>query len=204
MKKKVFFTIALIVLIVSEMSIVHADLVMPGERFYKYSNDAKIKAFLEMVGSPLKEITIVLTICAFILAMLMLFFYLIENKDSNESNNSIKISKKIYLVVIFILNALQIQILRCSLIFENEFSRGTLVEMRENRINNNVIPTIYIIYIVLMILLSIFEWKKKKEKTIYIATIIITIILFIVSGVIVHNTTAGYYVNDGRFNIFGI
>ena len=38
MKKKVFSTLALIILIISEISIVYADVIIPGQQFHPYSS----------------------------------------------------------------------------------------------------------------------------------------------------------------------
>lgn len=43
MKKKVFFTIALIILIISEISIVYADLIIPGQHFNSCGSGKKYK-----------------------------------------------------------------------------------------------------------------------------------------------------------------
>ena len=41
MKKKIFFAIVLIILVISEISIVYADIIIPGQHFNSYNNDKK-------------------------------------------------------------------------------------------------------------------------------------------------------------------
>lgn len=62
MKKKVFFTIALIVLIISEISIVYADIIIPGQHFNSYSSSKKLEKFNDYMESPLKEFVPILII----------------------------------------------------------------------------------------------------------------------------------------------
>lgn len=203
MKKKIFFAIALIILVISEISIVYADLIIPGEHFNSYNNDEKIDSFLKTIDSPLKEIAVIVTIFTFILGMVILVFNFVKDKNSNENNNSRNILKKIYLGMSFVLNVLQIQILKSALIFNSNFTGvRTMSGMRENRINCVIIPIFYIVYTIIMISLLIFGIKKKKERIIYIITTITTILLFIICTFIVYNTPAGYYTYDNSFQDF--
>ena len=203
MKKKIFFVIALIILIISEISIVYADLIIPGEHFNRYTNNIKIDSFLKTIDSPLKEITIVVTIFTFILGMVILVFNFVKGKNSNENNNSKNVLNKIYLGISFILNILQIQIIKSALIFNSSYT-GVRTMPAESKVNPLIIPTFYIVYTTIIISLLIIDKKKKKEKTIYIATTITTILLFIICAFIVYNTPAGYYTYDKSFqDIFG-
>ena len=86
MKKKIFFAIALIILVISEISIVYADLVIPGQHFNSYNDSEKIESFLKMVGSPIKEIVVLVTIFTFVLGMVLLAFNFVKDKNSNEKN----------------------------------------------------------------------------------------------------------------------
>lgn len=197
MKKKFFFAIALIILVISEISIVYADMIIPGERFHSYNNDEKITKFLERINSPIKEVTVIVTILTFVLGMVILVFDYVKDKDNNETNNSRNILKKIYLGLSFVLNLLQIQILRYALIFHSDFTGvRSASAIREDRINRVIIPVFYIAYAIIMISLLIIDIKRKKEKRIYIITTIITISLFIICAFIVYNTHAGYYTFD--------
>ena len=204
MKKKIFFAIFLIILVISEISIVYADIIIPGQHFNSYNNDKKITAFLKRINSPIKEVTVVATIFTFILGMVILVFNDVKDKNNNDTNNSGNILKKLYLGLSFVLNLLQIQILRYTLIFNSDFASGSLLdeEIRENRINHMIIPVFYIAYAIIMISLLIIDIKRKKEKRIYIITTIITISLFIICAFIVYITPAGYYTYDnGPFGL---
>lgn len=205
MKKKIFFAIALIILVISEISIVYADVVIPGQHFNSYNDSEKIESFLERVGSPIKEIVVLVTIFTFVLGMILLAFNFVKDKNNNEKNSSINIMKKIYFGMNVVLNLLQLQILKNALIFNSNFTGGrTMSEIRENRINVVIIPIFYIVYAIIMISLSIFGIKKKKEKIMYITTTITTILLFIICAFIVCITPAGYYTYDKSFqDLFG-
>ncbi len=203
MKKKIFFAIVLIILVISEISIVYADIIIPGQHFNSYNNDKKITAFLKRINSPIKEVTVVATIFTFILGMVILVFNDVKDKNNNDTNNSGNILKKIYLGLSFVLNLLQIQILRYALIFHSDFTGvRSASAIRENRINHMIIPVFYIAYAIIMISLLIIDIKRKKEKRIYIITTIITISLFIICAFIVYITPAGYYTYDnGPFGL---
>ena len=88
MKKKIFFAIVLIILVISEISIVYADIIIPGQHFNSYNNDKKITAFLKRINSPIKEVTVVATIFTFILGMVILVFNDVKDKNNNDTNNS--------------------------------------------------------------------------------------------------------------------
>lgn len=203
MKKKIFFAIALIILVISEISIVYADLVIPGQHFNSYNDSEKIESFLKMVGSPIKEIVVLVTIFTFVLGMVLLAFNFVKDKNSNEKKSSRNVMKKIYFGMNVVLNLLQIQILRNALIFNSDFTGvRTMSGIRENRINSVIIPIFYIVYAIIMISLSIFGIKKKKEKIMYITITITTILLFIICAFIVYNTPAGYYTYDKSYQDF--
>ncbi len=207
MKKKIFFAIVLIILVISEISVVYADLMITEHYFnndgyvendYAENDDVeKIGPFLEMVGSPLKEITALVTILSYVLGMVIISFNFGNDKNNNENNNSKNIFQKIYCGMSFVLNLLQIQILRNALIFYSNFTGvRSMSGFREEKINYMIIPLFYIVYVIIMTLLSIWGIKKKKEKAMCITITIITILLFIICAVIVYKTSAGYYTYD--------
>lgn len=203
MKKEIFFAIVLFMLVISGLSIVYADLIIPGQHFNSYNNNEKIGAFIKGIGSPIKEIIVIVTIFTFVLGMVILVFNFVKDKNSNENSDSKNIMKKIYFRMSFVLNLLQIQILRNALIFNSDFTGvRSMSGIREKRINHVIIPIFYIVYVIIMISLSIFGKKKKKEKIAYITTTITTILLFIICAVIVYNTPAGYYTYDNSCQDF--
>ena len=211
MKKKIFFAIVLIILVISEISVVYADLMITEHYFnndgyvendyvendYAENDDVeKIGPFLEMVGSPMKEITALVTILSYVLGMVIISFNYGNDKNNNENNNSKNISQKIYLGMNFVLNLLQIQILKNALIFYSGFTWGIASSIRIEKISHGIITLFYIVYVIIMTLISKFCIKRKKEKVICITITIITILLFIICAVIVHKTPAGYYTYD--------
>ena len=148
MKKKIFFAIVLIILVISEISIVYADLMLPGQYFNSYDDIEKIGPFLEMVGSPMKEITALVTILSYVLGMVIISFNYgnDKNNNNNENNNSKNISQKIYLGMNFVLNLLQIQILKNALIFYSGFTWGIASSIRIEKISHGIITLFYIVY----------------------------------------------------------
>ena len=211
MKKKIFFAIVLIILVISEISVVYADLMITEHYFnndgyvendyaendYAENDDVeKIGPFLEMVGSPMKEITALVTILSYVLGMVIISFNYGNDKNDNENNNSKNISQKIYLGMNFVLNLLQIQILKNALIFYSGFTWGIASSIRIEKISHGIITLFYIVYVIIMTLISKFCIKRKKEKAMCITITIITILLFIICAVIVYKTPAGYYTYD--------
>ena len=99
MKKKIFFVIAIIILIISEISIAYADLIIPGQHFHSYSSSEKLEKFNEYLQSPLKEIIAILIILFIVIGLVILTFRVINNKKQNtneEKSNSMVILQKIF------------------------------------------------------------------------------------------------------------
>ena len=195
MKKKVFFAIALIIIIVSGISIVYADLIIPGEKFNLYEDNEKFDMFLQTIDSPLKKTIVMLTMLTFLLGIVILVFNYVKGKNDNENNKSKNILNKIYIGISFILNILQIQILKSVLFFNAEYT-GVRTMNAEDKVSPIIIPTLYIGYAIIMIVSFIIAKKMKKEKIVIIVTTIITLLLFIICAIIVFNTPAGYYTYD--------
>ena len=203
MKKKIFFAIALIILVILEISIVYADVIIPGQHFNRYNDSEKIEVFIEKIGSPVKEIVVLLSIFTFVLGMVLLAFNFVKDKNSDKSNSFQNIMGRISLGMNVVLNLLQIHILKSALFFYGDYT-GVRTMPTESKVNPLIIRTFYIVYAVIILLL-INAKKKKKEKPIYIVLAITTILLFIICVVIVYNTPAGYYTHDESFyDFFGL
>ena len=206
MKKKIFFVIVLIILVISEISVVYADLMITEHYFnndgyvendYAENDDVeKIGPFLERVGSPIKEVTALVTILSYVLGMVIISFNFDNDRNNNENNNYKNIFQKIYCGMNFVLNLLQIQILKNALIFYSGFTWGIASSIRIEKISHGIITLFYIVYVIIMTLISKFCIKRKKEKAMCITITIITILLFIICAVIVYKTPAGYYTYD--------
>lgn len=208
MKKKILLSVILVVLMTFGISTVYADVVIPGERFYAYDDVEKVEVFFEWVGLPLIVFLVILTISVFLLGLIILSIYLINDKKNEKDNKKsyLPILKKFYLVLILILNFVQLQIIRITLIFHSNFTGvRTMRGIRASNINK-IMLTICIIYTLIIILTGVFLCiKKKSTKVIYIFTTIITIILFemfVGCAYLVSDTNAGYYYYDGNYLYF--
>ncbi len=194
MKKKFCITLFLIILVISEISIVYADVIMPGESFHSYSGSMKFEKFMEYLVSPFKEALTLLLILFIIIGLVLLTFRCVNNKKQNsneEKSNSMTLLQKIYFGLNIILNLTLIQMIKVIMLFEIN-NRNYI---RENSTNRFMIH-IYAIYAIIMFVISLISLKKKNKKIIYITAICITIILLIICFITYNNINAGYYTSD--------
>lgn len=202
MRKKFFFTLVLIILIISEITIVYADLIIPGRHFNEYKGVEKFEDFIKSVKSPLKEIVVLLLILFVTIGLVLITFKKIENKE-NKSSKTILGLRKAFFGISVILDLLSIYILKIALLFSSSFSVGTMVdkEMRASVING-FISIIYGICVALIIISFIASAKKNNKKILYIITTGTIIVLFIIIVLIILNTDAGYYTYDKSYYDF--
>ena len=202
MKKKVFFTIVLIVLIISEISIVYADLIIPGQHFNLHSSSEKLGKFNDYVESPLKEFIDILIILFVVLGLILLTFRAIKNKEhDNENNNSMQILQKIFFGTNVVLSLISIYLIKIIRLFDIEFNPVTFVDTRAE-IAQNFMIGLYVIYAIIMFVFSMISIKKKNKKIVYITTICLTIAILLICFITFNNTSIGYYTYDNSYYDF--
>lgn len=201
MKKKIFFVIAIIILIISEISIAYADLIIPGQHFHSYSSSEKLEKFNEYLQSPLKEIIAILIILFIVIGLVILTFRVINNKKQNtneEKSNSMVILQKIFFGINVVLSLISIYMIKVIRLFDIEHNPVTYVDIRAEMAHSFMIR-LYIIYAIIMFILSMIGIKKKNKKIIYATTICLTIVILIICFITYNNASIGYYTYDKSF-----
>lgn len=205
MKKKVFFTIALIVLIISEISIVYADIIIPGQHFNSYSSSKKLEKFNDYMESPLKEFVPILIILFVVLGLILLTFSAIKNKEHDnekENNSSMQILKRIFLGTNVVLSLISIYLIKIIRLFDIEFNPVTyLLDKREERAQSFMI-SLYVVYAIIMFVFSMISIRKKNKKIVYITAICLTIAILLICFITFNNTSIGYYTYDNSYYDF--
>lgn len=197
MKKKIFFTIVLIVLIISELSIIYADLIIPGQYYNSYSSGEKLGKFYNYMESPLKEVISILIILFESIGLILLTFRAIRD---NEYSNFIHLLEKIFFGINIVLSLISIYLIKIMELFDIEFTSSTSI--------NLLTPTyiiIYIIYTIIMFFASIISIKKRNKKIVYITTICLTFVILLICFITFNNISIGYYTYDNSsYNLFKI
>ena len=204
MKKKIFFTISLIILVISEISMVYADVIIPGQHFHSYSGSEKFEKFNEYLQSPLKEILAILIILFIVIGLVILTFRVINSKNQNsteEKNTSMIILHKIFFGLNVILSLISIYMIKVIELFNIYHNPVTYVDTRAEMANSFMIH-LYIIYAIIMFILSMIGIKKKNKKIIYATAICLTIVILIICFLIYNNVSIGYYTYDKSFQDF--
>lgn len=198
MKKKIFLAIALIILVISEISIVYADLIIPGQHFHSYSSSEKLEKFNEYLQSPLKEFFAILIILFIVIGLVILTFRVINSKKQNnteEKSTSMIILQKIFFGLNVILSLISIYMIKVIRLFDIYHNPVTYVDTRAEMAHSFMI-LLYIIYAIIMFILSMIGIKKKNKKIIYVTSICITIVILIICFIIYNNASIGYYTYD--------
>ena len=201
MKKKIFFVIAIIILIISEISIAYADLIIPGQHFHSYSSSEKLEKFNEYLQSPLKEIIAILIILFIVIGLVILTVRVINNKKQNtneEKSNSMVILQKIFFGINVVLSLISIYMIKVIRLFDIEHNPVTYVDIRAEMAHSFMIR-LYIIYAIIMFILSMINIKKKNKKIIYTTAICLTIVILIICFITYNNAIIGYFTYDKSF-----
>lgn len=201
MKKKIFFAIALIILIISEISIVYADLIIPGQQFHSYSSSEKLEKFNEYLQSPLKEIIAILIILFIVIGLVILTVRVINNKKQNtneEKSNSMVILQKIFFGINVVLSLISIYMIKVIRLFDIDHNPVSYVDTRAEMAHGFMIR-LYIIYAIIMFILSMINIKKKNKKIIYTTAICLTIVILIICFITYNNAIIGYFTYDKSF-----
>lgn len=204
MKKKVFFTIALIILIISEISIVYADLIIPGQHFNSYSSSEKLEKFNDYIKSPLKEFIAILIILFVVLGLILLTFRAIKNKehDNEKENNSfMQILQRIFLGTNVVLSLISIYLIKIIRLFDIEFNPVTFVDTRAETAQSFMI-SLYVVYAIIMFVFSMISVKKKNKRIVYITATCLTIAILLICFITFNNTSIGYYTYDNSYYDF--
>lgn len=204
MKKKVFFTIALIILIISEISIVYADLIIPGQHFNSYSSSEKLEKFNDYMKSPLKEFIAILIILFVVLGLILLTFRAIKNKehDNEKENNSfMQILQRIFLGTNVVLSLISIYLIKIIRLFDIEFNPVTFVDTRAETAQSFMI-SLYVVYAIIMFVFSMISVKKKNKRIVYITATCLTIAILLICFITFNNTSIGYYTYDNSYYDF--
>lgn len=204
MKKKVFYTIILITLIISEISIVYADVVIPGQHFNEYSISEKLEKLNEYIWSPIKEVITILIILFIVIGLILLTFKITKNsKHDNEKENKsfIKILQKIFLVTSVVLSLISIYLIKIIMLFHIESNPVTYWDTRVEKAQIFMI-SLYIIYIIIMFIFSMISIKKKNKKIVYITAICLTIAILVLCFQAFNSTSIGYYTYDDSYYTF--
>lgn len=204
MKKKVFFTIALIILIISEISIVYADLIIPGQHFNSYSSSEKLEKFNDYMKSPLKEFIAILIILFVVLGLILLTFRDIKNKehDNEKENNSfMQILQRIFLGTNVVLSLISIYLIKIIRLFDIEFNPVSFVDTRAETAQSFMI-SLYVVYAIIMFVFSMISVKKKNKKIVYITATCLTIAILLICFITFDNTSIGYYTYDNSYYDF--
>lgn len=191
MKKKVLFTIALIILIICEISIVYADIILPGQHFNSYSISEKLEKINEYIGSPLKELFAILIILFVVLGLILLTFRVIKNKEHNnkkENNSSIQILQKIFVGINIALSLISIYLIKMISLFVNEF--GDKMYLTEC---TSIAIRLYVFYSIIIFVFSMISIKNKNKKILYITVICLTIIILLDCFITLNDARIGYY-----------
>lgn len=194
MKKKFFSTLALIILIISEISIVYADVIIPGQQFHPYSSNEKLMKLNDIMGSPLKEFISILLTLFIVLGLVLVTFRITQNKkQSNENDNSIQILRKIFFGTNVALSLISIYLVKTILFFA--IDSNPMASLLDTRAIIAKIFTIvlYVIYIIIMFVVSMISIKKKNKKIVYITSICLTIAILLFCFILINNTIIGYY-----------
>lgn len=208
MKKKIFFSIVLIILILSEVSFVYADAIIPGMRFKSeftpYSDSEKLEKFINYMGSPLKESIIVLIIMFVILGITLITFEIIKDKKcekEQDNNNSIRAVQKIFLCTNVALSLMSIYLMKVIRTFGIHFSSSGGVIVGDIR---RKIITLYavLIYIWIMLISSLISMRKKNRKVIYIVATCLTIAILLICFITFNNTNVGYITKDIIYTMY--
>lgn len=195
MKKKVFSTLALIILIISEISIVYADVIIPGQQFHPYSSNEKLMKLNDIMGSPLKEFISILLTLFIVLGLVLVTFRVTQNKkQSNENDNSIQILRKIFfgtnvalsLISIYLVKVIWFYAFDTKPIATLPLYAGPLAALRP-------MIVLYVIYTIIMFVVSMISIKKKNKKIVYITSICLTIAILLYCFILINNTITGYY-----------
>lgn len=204
MKKKVFFTIALIILIISEISIVYADLIIPGRHFNSYSSSEKLEKFNDYMKLPLKEFIAILIILFVVLGLILLTFRAIKNKehDNEKENNSfMQILQRIFLGTNVVLSLISIYLIKIIRLFDIEFNPVTFVDTRAETAQSFMI-SLYVVYAIIMFVFSMISVKKKNKRIVYITATCLTIAILLICFITFNNTSIGYYTYDNSYYDF--
>lgn len=204
MKKKVFFTIALIILIISEISIVYADLIIPGQHFNSYSSSEKLEKFNDYIKSPLKEFIAILIILFVVLGLILLTFRAIKNKehDNEKENNSfMQILQRIFLGTNVVLSLISIYLIKIIRLLDIEFNPVTFVDTRAETAQSFMI-SLYVVYAIIMFVFSMISVKKKNKRIVYITATCLTIAILLICFITFNNTSIGYYTYDNSYYDF--
>ena len=197
--KKSFFTIVLIVLIISEISIVYADLIIPGRHFNSYSSSEKLGKFNDYLKSPLKEFIAILIILFVILGLILLTFRTIKNKEhDNENNNSMQILQKVFFGTNVVLSLTSIYLIKIIRLFDIKANPVTYVDERAEMTQIFIIA-LYVVYAIIMLIFSIISAKKKNKKLVYITAICLTIAILLICFITFNKTSIGYYTYDDSY-----
>ena len=201
MKKKILFAIVFFMIVISGLSMVYADLIIPGQHFHSYSSSEKLEKFNEYLESPLKEFFAILIILFIVIGLVILTFRVINNKKQNnteEKSSSTIILQKIFFGLNVILSLISIYMIKIIRLFDIHHNQVTYVDTRAEMAHSFMIR-LYIIYAIIMFIFSIIGIKKKNKKIIYTTAICLTIVILIICFITYNNASIGYYTYDKSF-----
>lgn len=195
MKKKFFSTLALIILIISEISIVYADVIIPGQQFHPYSSNEKLMKLNDIMGSPLKEFISILLTLFIVLGLVLVTFRVTQNKKhSNENDNSIQILRKIFFGTNVALSLISIYLVKVIWFYAFDTKpRATLPLYAGPLAALRPMIVLYVIYTIIMFVVSMISIKKKNKKIVYITSICLTIAILLYCFILINNTITVYY-----------
>lgn len=184
MKKKVLVVLSFFIVLIFGFSVVYADVIMPGVTYHTYEGLEKFEAFCNHWQSPFREICIILIILFYLLGMSLLALKFI-NKE-NEKNKSLTLLQKIFFGMSVILSLLEIFMLYVIDSFAPMYYHKLFLKIWET----------YAIYVLVMLFFGGISWKTKKNKIVYIISILLTIALLVLDIFLYSITTAMYSTYD--------
>ena len=193
MKKRIWFNIILMVLIISVTPSVNADLVVPGDYFYSYNSVEKLEEFNKYIGSPLKEIVTISLILFIVLGLVLLTFKITNNNESE--NNFIKILKKAFAGISIAFSLISIYMIKVIGYFG-----ATGAEIHNPGMERFQV-FVFIAYIITMFISCIIGIKKKNKKIIYRTIIALAIATLAICCIMYISRKVGYYLDSDYYRL---
>ena len=198
MKNRILFTIVLIILVISEISMVYADVIIPGKQFHSYGISGKLEKFNEYLQSPLKEFIAILIILFIVIGLVLLTFRIVNDKKQNKSeekSNSMIILQNSFLGISLVLSLFSIYMVKLIKLFDISYNAGIYADKLAEMAHSFMI-SLYIIYTIIIFIFSIISIKKKNKKIICTTVICLTIVILLICFITYSNASIGYYTYD--------
>lgn len=173
----------------------YADMWFPGQvqRYYEYEGVEKIGKFIKDIDSPIKEITAVILVLFIVIGLVLVTLKIIETEE-NKNEKTKSGLQNIFLSISVILNLLSIYILKLALLFYNNFSKKITSDKEIMEIViEKFTPFVYMVYGMLLIISFMISVGKKNKKILYLMTIPLIIVIFIICAFLILNSNIGYY-----------